>query len=130
MKQIKNLLRAAVRRTRSRAGETLTETLVALLIAAIAITMLASMIMTSRSLIDSSKKLFEAYYAQNNVLSEHPSSGGTAATAALSDTSTSDAIQLVYDSTGKTTVDVNVYENDKAPDSTPVTAYQYKKAGS
>ena len=122
MKRMKKLFAAAARRTRSRAGESLTETLVALLIAAIAITMLASMIMTSTEMIHRSKNDFDAYYAQNNILAEHPADGGTGAQATLS-SGAGDTAQTIELQNGASTVAVKVYENSEAPDKTPVVSY-------
>ena len=119
MKRMKTALLAARKKLSRRAGETLTETLVALLIAAIAITMLASMIMTSTEMIQRSKNAFDAYYAQNNVLSEHPSDGGTGATAKLV-SGGGGTIQLENDSDE---VAVKIYENSEAPSKTPVVSY-------
>ena len=118
MKVLKVTLLAARKKISRRAGETLTETLVALLISAVAITMLASMIMTSRSLIDSSKKMFDAYYEENNALSEY-SGTATSGTATLSDGT--NAVRLVN---GSDSVSVKVYTNDKAPSNKPVISYE------
>ena len=122
MKRMKTALLAARKKLSRRAGETLTETLVALLIAAIAITMLASMIMTSTEMIQRSKKAFDAYYAQNNVLSEHPSDRGTGATAKLV-SGAGDTARTIQLENGSDEVAVKIYENSEAPSKTPVVSY-------
>ena len=117
MNRFKTMLFAARKKLSRNTGETLTETLVALLIAAIAITMLASMIMTSRSLIDSSKKRFDAYYIENNALSKH-SGTSTSGTATLSEGTT--PVQLVN---GSDSVSVNLFTNGEAPSNKPIISY-------
>lgn len=62
---------------RSRAGESIAETLIALLIACLALLMLASMITSGARMITKSRNLMETYYSANNVLENHkrPESG-------------------------------------------------------
>lgn len=57
-------------------GETLVETLVALLIAAIGLTILASMITTTSRLVKTSKDKMDTYYSKNIAL-DNPSGTGT-----------------------------------------------------
>lgn len=58
------------KRLKSNAGETIAEVLIALLIAALALTMLASVISASTRIISQSKAKLADYYAANNQLSE------------------------------------------------------------
>ena len=59
-------------------GETLTETLVALLIAALALVMLAGMISSTTRIVTQSKTTMNSYYAENNMVAEQGASEGTA----------------------------------------------------
>ena len=61
MKQMKHKLR-------SKRGETIAETLIAVLIAAVALVLLASLITTSSKLIRESRDKLDAYYTKNNTL--------------------------------------------------------------
>ena len=53
---------------RSSAGESISETLVALLIASLALVMLAGMISSTVSMVSRSEKTMEEYYAANDIL--------------------------------------------------------------
>lgn len=69
------------RRLKNRGGETITEVLVALLISALALTMLAAMIAAATRMVDQSRKSLDDYYkAENNLaaLSGAPSGTGRA----------------------------------------------------
>ncbi len=131
MKKLKTMLHAARARLGGRAGETLAETLFALLISALAILMLATMITTSADMIHRSTDAFDAYYAANNGLSTHTvvdhvtkSADVTAAlrtgTPDKYDTTDSVAVYLV----DSANVTVTCYANGKAPDGTPVVSYE------
>ena len=103
------------KKLRSRAGETLAETLVALLVASIGLTMLASMINSSARLITKSRSVLRDYYAENNKLEERAEAGN---------------FEIVVDYPGTDikpeTVTVSYYENNTAGAS-PVIAYKYRK---
>ena len=97
------------RKLRSRAGETLTETLVALLVAVIALAILAGMIMSSSNLIRNSRTRFDSYYEGNNALSSLENTvAGASVTISdgendqrLTDAQTKDAIDVRYSTNGK-----------------------------
>ena len=57
------------KKLKSRSGETLTETLVALLIAALALTMLAGAIAASSNVINKSRERLDQYYTENETSS-------------------------------------------------------------
>ncbi len=57
-----------IQKIKSCSGESIAETLVALLISAISLTMLASMISTTVSIVKQSEKKMEAYYTENTRL--------------------------------------------------------------
>ena len=63
---INNIFRASEKKVRSRAGETIGETLVALLISSLALVMLAGTITAASSIIRNSKDKMDSYYKQNN----------------------------------------------------------------
>ena len=62
---------------KSKAGESIAEVLIALLIAALALTMLASVITTSARIITSSKAAMNAYYQERNGLDAGTSASGS-----------------------------------------------------
>ena len=71
MKKLKKRLAARLRGTK---GESLAEVLVALLIAALSLTMLASAIFSSSSIINNSKKAMDTYYSNNDELAKQSKS--------------------------------------------------------
>lgn len=77
----------AVRKLKSRSGETIAETLVALLIAALALVMLAGAIQAGTHIIDRSRDTFSDYYAQNEHLVKMDASGSGTDTARVTATS-------------------------------------------
>ena len=105
------------KKLRSRAGETLMETLVAVLIASVGLTMLASMITSSARLITKSRSVLKDYYAENNKLEER--AGGTADTLDI-------AVEYPDTDIETETVSVSFYINETVGAS-PVIAYKYQK---
>jgi len=97
------------------AGESLAEVLVALLIAALALVMLASMITSSASIIQNSRKNIEAYYAANNALESK--SGGAYTTGSVST-----SVPLAYGS--GITVNVSYYKNADVPGGKQVVSFK------
>ena len=105
------------KKLRSRAGETLAETLAALLIASIGLTMLASMITSSARLITKSRSVLRDYYAENNKLEER--SGNV-----------TDTFEIVveYPGTGiKPEMETVSYYKNETVGVSPVIAYKYRK---
>jgi hypothetical protein len=73
MKQIDTLQRSRASITgklRSKAGETISETLIALLISALALVMLAGAVSAARHMIDNSRLKFGQYYAANETITK------------------------------------------------------------
>ena len=68
MKKLKSSLS---KKLKGNAGESLAEVLIALLIAALALTMLASVITTAARTITRNKQQMDAYYAENEWLTAH-----------------------------------------------------------
>ena len=66
------------KKLKGQSGETLTETLVALLIAALALTMLAGMISSTTRIVTQSKATMKAYYENNNPVAEQGIAGAPA----------------------------------------------------
>ena len=124
MKRMKTYLRAARGKLGGCGGESLAETLIALLIAALAILMLANMIVTSSDMIHRSREHFDAYYMQNSILSAQDATTATGtATVALRDGS--QPVRLVGGTTsGGSDASVLYYKNAAAPDGTPVLSYK------
>jgi len=106
----------ASHKLKSCAGESIGETLVALLISALALVMLAGAISSTARMITVSDTKMGEYYEGDNVLVQQAASGGTASTITITD------------SEGTTeTRSVNCYTN-AAFASKPVVAYQYVPA--
>ena len=99
---------------RAQAGETLVETLVALLIAALSLTMLAATIMVSANMIRTSKQRLIDYYAKNNELED-------ITVTAESPTAT---LQLKEGANEVNSYTVIYVQNDEAPASVRVIAYK------
>lgn len=124
MEKRKTFLRAARKKLGGRGGETLAETLVALLISALAIVMLAGMITSSADMIHVSDRAFDEYYAANNGLTMHAADAEgrvEAADGAATLASGSTVIRLKPDSDS---APIKLYVNKKAPDGTPVVSYE------
>lgn len=107
-----NMKKQMLKKLRSKSGESIAETLVAVLIAALALLMLAGTINTASRLITRSKTALEAYYKENNKLSEHSSSSGRNIVTVSSGSGEPEWILC----------SVDLYENDKIG-STPVVAF-------
>ena len=128
MEKRKTFLCAARKKLGGRGGETLAETLVALLISALAIVMLAGMITTSADMIHVSNRAFDEYYAANNGLTEHAADAegrvkaeDGAATLTFGSSPDVTVIRLKPDSDS---APIKLYVNKKAPDGTPVVSYE------
>ncbi len=99
------------RKLHSSAGESLAETLAALLVAVIALAILAGMIMSSNKLIRESRTHFDAYYEGDAGLNSMEAAGGTAATVEIMDGEA--ALRLTDEQTADT-IDVYFFKNGKA----------------
>ncbi len=106
MKKLKSCLS---KKLKGNAGESIAEVLIALLIAALALTMLASVITTAARTITRNKKQMDAYYAANEWLTAHAASVTDTWTVTVKDAVSKNAINL----TGATSsVTVNYQVND------------------
>lgn len=100
----------AANKLRSKAGETISETLVALLIAALALVMLAGAIYSAKNIIDNSRTKFSEYYSANEnlvTLDEAASTGS--AQISIKETGSQDTAGFV--------VTVDTYTNSELKDS-------------
>lgn len=120
-----------MRKTKDCSGETLTETLVAVLIGSIAMSLLAGMISSSGNLITKSMKTMDEYYAGNNVLvSQEDVEGpdyvtvteGMVTIREVKDGVESDIVKL---NVGVNEVNVTYYINNRIPRAAAV-SYQKK----
>ena len=102
-----------IKKLNRQSGETLTETLVALLIAALALVMLAGMISSTTRIVTRSRTTMNSYYSMNNNLAEQGTAEDTA-TITIADRGT----------TGETKAySVSVYLNNTLGN-TPVISYR------
>ncbi len=106
-------IKIILKKIRSKAGETIAETLVALLIAALALVMLAGAITSGTSAITRSKKKLDEYYKESESVAQR-ASGGTGTV-----TITATGVNLPAYS-------VNYYKNDEFSKK-PVISYKYIK---
>lgn len=98
---------------KSRSGESIAETLVAVLIAAFGLLMLAGTINSASNLITNSKKKLSEYYEANNTLASGTS--GTAVSVSINETTGAKTAWI--------TSNVKVFENDELGSMT-VVAYR------
>ena len=103
-------MKKMIRKIRGSGGESISETLVALLIAALALVMLASMISSASSMVTKSKALFAEYYDTSNDLASGSGSG-------------SNLNVTISDGTLTVSREVTVYQNTELG-SVPVTSYR------
>ena len=111
--------RRKITKRRAQAGETIAETLVALLISALALTMLAGSITSSAKLVQKSRDKLDAYYTSNEedgVITMK--SGGSAGTVTIKE-ETTDVSNKLSDQT----IGITYYINDEFT-KTPVISYQ------
>ena len=94
-------------RVRSQAGETIAETLVALLISSLALLMLAGAVSAAVRMVLRSKNKLEAYYVQDENVAAHKTAAGTM-TVTL--TEESDGLS---ETIGPFTYTGNYYQNDE-----------------
>ena len=98
-----NMKKQLLKKLKSNSGESIAETLVAVLIAALALLMLAGTINTASRLITTSKTKLDAYYKENNALSEHSDS---------SLIGRDHTVTVSSGGTGLISCSVNLYQND------------------
>lgn len=105
MKESSTVIKAANKKLRSRAGESIAETLVALLISALALVLLAGAITASTRIVRNSRAKLDEYYNKNETVAGMPAGSGTTANVYIKD---GDSIS----SNNIATVPVRCYEND------------------
>lgn len=105
----------------SRAGESISETLVAMLVAALALTMLAGAITTSRDIIMRTRERLDVYYTAANQLAAHQTGEIVSGSAAVQ--IREDASQITFVNENNGVVNVTYYKNQEF-EKTPVVAYE------
>ena len=113
------------KKLKCQAGESLGEVLIALLIAALAMTMLASVISSASRIITQSKSRMADYYSELNKLADPPESGNSALTITITDKSTPSQTYNLMSST--MTVNCRAVAANKGFQNTPVVAYWLSK---
>lgn len=105
---MKRLIRKCVRRLKNGRGETITEVLVALLVSALALTMLAAMVAASTRMVNESRNKIDEYYQAGNGMAALSGSAAGTGRAALTGEGTSDEWELEYYTDGNGTVSYRV----------------------
>jgi Tfp pilus assembly protein PilV len=126
-----NKLRKGIRRKlKGTAGESLAEVLISLLIAALALTMLASVISTSARLITRSKETMKSYYDGNDAVSKQQIATSTPmyTFTIMKNGSTTISYNLI-DSNADTPNNSVYYFTNEASKKYPVVSYALKKIG-
>ena len=113
---MKHRIVSVKRKINSRAGESISETLVAVLISALALVMLAGAITTASRLVTQSRNRLESYYEANNVMAEMPDSDGVASSVYITES----------DGSASFACEVNLYRNEVFKNK-PVSAYKSKR---
>ena len=116
-------MRRMIRKLRSRRGESLTEVLVATLIAAVALTMLASMVTTGSRLVSQSRDRLTEYYEAGNALAAQEPLAEDPPTIELLVKNGNAQVRL---KAGETGLEAYVFVNDTLS-SEGVAAYRWKK---
>ena len=111
MKQTTKLFTTINGKLKQKKGETLTETLVALLIGSLALVLLASMVTSSTKIITTSEMQLIQYYEQNNRLEARASGDENAIASACCVDGTETTVRLVP---GRDSVSIKCYVNQKA----------------
>ena len=113
-----------MKRLRSQTGESITETLVALLIASLGLIILAGAISATSRVVLKTDHVLEEYYHQNNAVAEQSDSEHAAQISKITITSS-----LTEDSFAGASFSVDSYRNDYYPNM-PVISYHEKESES
>lgn len=111
---MKNWILKARTRLRSQAGESIGETLVSLLVAALALTMLAGAVSSAGRIVTLSRNKLNSYYSSANSVAQ------------MSGTSTSGSVTITGDSIASAgeTHNINMYSNSEQFGNIQVAAYK------
>ncbi len=133
---MKRMKERILKKLRGNAGESLAEVLIALLIAALALTMLASVISSTAKMLTRGKLKMSEYYTANEVVAAQKDAAPAADepdapapvqpkyTFTLNDESDATTEYYLFDSSKNS---VSYYENDKAGDDNKVVSYKWVK---
>ena len=103
------MINRLLKKAKSTVGESISETLVAVLIGSIALIMLASMITTAKNLVDQSRVKLNAYYSANNALDNRT---GSSSLISVSITDVTEYTADERDALSISTVSVNCYSQE------------------
>jgi len=134
---MKRMKERILKKLRGNSGESLAEVLIALLIAALALTMLASVISSTAKMLTRGKLKMSEYYKANEVVAAQKDAAPAAdepgaptpeppkyTTFTLNDESDATTEYYLFDSSKNS---VSYYENDKAGDDNKVVSYKWVK---
>ena len=114
---MKNVFRKIKKRIHTQDGESIAETLIALLLASLALVMLASMIQSTSSIVIKSKNKMDEYYTAN-VRLENPDISDPALKLSIEETESTKKY-------GKIEIDNVLYQENETFSNKPVLAYTY-----
>ena len=101
------------RKLRSKAGETIAEVLISLLISSVALILLAQMIGAATNMVTSSENTLKAYYEESNNLAQQTTGSSSA------------SVTLTMDGTAfSEPITVDLFENEKKLGGVEVTSYK------
>lgn len=115
------------KKLKNKKGETLVETLIAVLICCLAMAALSSVMASAGNMMHSAEEHYEAYYARNSVISNPGSESGTSGTVAVTSAGTPLKLSPDADAGG---IDVEYYVNTEAGEKNTVTVYYLSESGS
>ncbi|MCR5294087.1 MAG: hypothetical protein K6E30_02775 [Lachnospiraceae bacterium] len=121
-------MRRIKRKLKSSSGESIVEVLVALLISALALTMLAGMVTASQRIITRSEQVLKAYYSSENALEKFDSNGAVRSVAAVKveKTEATGDVSIKRLKEDEDTLSVYVYTNNTEIGGRKVASYQLK----
>lgn len=111
---------------KNKKGETLVETLIAVLVCCLAMAALSSIMASAGNMMSTAEKRYEAYYARNSVLSNPEGESGTAGTVTVTSAGTPLKLSPEEEAGG---IAVEYYVNSEAGQAHAVTAYYMSESG-
>ena len=121
-----NIIASANNKVKNNAGESISETLVSVLISALALVMLAGAITTATRIVKNSRTKLEAYYKANEIMAEMPTSSSDSSVEVLSTGKTIRFIESGNDAASETENYNIVMYNNKVFSDKIVTEYKVK----
>lgn len=121
-----NIIASANNKVKNNAGESISETLVSVLISALALVMLAGAITTATRIVKNSRTKLEAYYKANEIMAEMPTSSSDSSVEVLSTGKTIRFIESGNEAASETENYNIVMYNNKVFSDKIVTEYKVK----